>query len=60
MIISTSEPVIAIGSAAALLGESLTALQIAGAALVLAAITILQIRREPGGEELREEQDAAH
>ena len=60
MIISTSEPVIAIGSAAALLGESLSGIQIAGAALVLAAITILQIRREPGGEELQEERNVAH
>lgn len=59
IIVSTMEPVIAIVSAALVIGEGLTGLQMGGAALVLAAIIGLQARREPGGEELPEEPDAA-
>jgi drug/metabolite transporter (DMT)-like permease len=58
IIVSTMEPVIAIVSAALVIGEALTGLQICGAAVVLAAIIGLQVRREPGGEELAEEPDA--
>jgi len=55
IIVSTLEPVIAIVSAALIIGEALTQLQLAGAAIVLAAVIGLQVRREPGGEELPEE-----
>jgi drug/metabolite transporter (DMT)-like permease len=55
IIVSTLEPVVAIVSAAIVLGEALTGLQLAGAALVLAAIVGLQFRREPGGEDLPED-----
>jgi drug/metabolite transporter (DMT)-like permease len=47
IITSTVEPVFAIGSAAFVLGEMLTSWQVAGAVLVLAAILLLQVRREP-------------
>jgi drug/metabolite transporter (DMT)-like permease len=60
LIVSTSEPVVAIVSAAVLLGESLMGEQIAGAVLVLVAITIIQIRKEPGGEEIRGGRDVAY
>jgi drug/metabolite transporter (DMT)-like permease len=46
IITSTLEPVIAIGSAAIVLGELLTALQILGAVTVLAAIILLNLRPE--------------
>jgi len=46
IITSTLEPVIAIGSAAIVLGELLTPLQILGAVTVLAAIIILNLRPE--------------
>ena len=59
IIVSTLEPVIAIVSAAVVLGEALTGLQLGGAVLVLAAIIGLQIRREPGGEDLPEHARAA-
>ena len=53
IIVATLEPVIAIVSAALVIGEALTALQFCGAALVLAAIIGLHSRSEPGGEEIR-------
>jgi DME family drug/metabolite transporter len=46
IIISTLEPVVAIGSAAIVLGELLTPLQILGAVTVLAAIIMLNLRPE--------------
>ena len=46
-ILSTFEPVVTAGLAAALLGEQLTPVQLAGAGLVLAAAVVLQIRRRP-------------
>ena len=48
IITSTLEPVVAIISAAFFLGEFLEAVQAVGAVLVLAAIVVLQVRREPG------------
>jgi drug/metabolite transporter (DMT)-like permease len=59
IIVSTMEPVIAIVSAALVIGEAVTGLQLCGAAIVLAAIIGLQARREPGGEELPGEPHAA-
>ncbi|MEW6511568.1 MAG: EamA family transporter [Bacteroidota bacterium] len=59
IIVSTLEPVIAIVSAALFVGELLQAPQIGGAVLVIGAIVLLNIRREPGGEELQEGVDAA-
>jgi drug/metabolite transporter (DMT)-like permease len=47
IITSTMEPVVAIGSAALVLGELLNAWQVFGALLVIAAIVLLQIRRDP-------------
>lgn len=47
IITSTLEPIVAITSAAIVLGEYLTPLQVVGAVLVIAAIVLLQIRREP-------------
>jgi DME family drug/metabolite transporter len=47
IITSTMEPIVAIVSAAVLLGEGLAGLQIVGAALVITAILLLQVRREP-------------
>jgi drug/metabolite transporter (DMT)-like permease len=44
-ILSTFEPVVTAGLAAALLGEQLTPVQLAGAGLVLAAAVVLQLRR---------------
>ena len=48
IITSTLEPVVAIASAGIFLGEYLEAVQAIGAVLVLLAIVVLQIRREPG------------
>jgi len=59
IIVSTLEPVTAIATAAIVAGEKLTLLQGAGAALVLGAIVMLQVRREKGGEEIQEESHAA-
>ena len=52
VVCATLEPIVAIGSAALFLGESLTPPQIAGAAVVIAAITGLQLSRggNPAGE----------
>jgi drug/metabolite transporter (DMT)-like permease len=41
-ILSTLEPVVTVGLAAAAFGESLTAVQLAGGALVLAAVVVMQ------------------
>jgi drug/metabolite transporter (DMT)-like permease len=46
LIISTLEPVVAIGSAAVVAGERLRAAQLVGAVCVLSAIVLLNIRRE--------------
>ncbi len=46
VITSTLEPVVAIGTAAVVLGELLSGVQTAGAFLVICAIILLQIRRE--------------
>ncbi len=46
VITSTLEPVVAIASAALLIGEYLEPVQILGALLVIAAIVLLQMRRE--------------
>ncbi|MET7419716.1 DMT family transporter [Dactylosporangium sp. NPDC005555] len=46
-ILSTFEPVVTAGLAALTLGESLTPLQLAGGALVLACVAALQLRRSP-------------
>jgi len=59
IIISTLEPVTAIGTAALVAGEKFTLLQGFGAALVLGAIVMLQVRHEKGGEEIREESHAS-
>jgi drug/metabolite transporter (DMT)-like permease len=48
-ILSTFEPVVTTALAALILGESLTALQLAGGALVLASVAVLQIRRHHSG-----------
>jgi drug/metabolite transporter, DME family len=47
IITSTLEPIVAIGSAALMLGELLRGPQVLGAGLVIAAIILLQVRREP-------------
>ncbi len=47
IITSTAEPVVAIVSAALLLGEGLNAVRILGGAVVLAGIAVLQSRKEP-------------
>jgi DME family drug/metabolite transporter len=47
IITSTMEPIVAISSAALILGETLTGLQAFGAVLVVLAIVLLQVRREP-------------
>jgi drug/metabolite transporter (DMT)-like permease len=52
IIVSTLEPIVAMTSAAVVVGEGISLTQGAGAALVLGAIITLQIRREPGGEEV--------
>lgn len=61
IITSTLEPVVAIVSAAALLGEYLEPGQIIGAVLVIAAIVLLQSRREPAHSSIQpvETADAA-
>jgi drug/metabolite transporter (DMT)-like permease len=46
IISGTLEPVVAIGSAAVFLGEGLTALQLAGAGIVLSSIIVLQLHPE--------------
>jgi drug/metabolite transporter (DMT)-like permease len=46
VITSTLEPVVAIASAAVILGEYLEQVQVVGAALVILAIVLLQLRRE--------------
>ena len=58
IIISTLEPVTAIGTAAIVAGEKFTFLQGVGACLVLGAILMLQVKREKGGEEIQEVPDA--
>ncbi|MFB9179915.1 DMT family transporter [Dactylosporangium sucinum] len=47
-ILSTFEPVVTAGLAALLLGESLTPVQLAGGALVLASVVVLQARQTIG------------
>ncbi len=59
IIISTLEPVTAIATAAVVAGEKFALLQGVGAALVLGAIVLLQVRRERGGEEIPEETHAS-
>jgi drug/metabolite transporter (DMT)-like permease len=59
IIVSTLEPIIAMTSAAIIVGEALSGAQAAGAGLVIAAIIMLQIRREPGGEEVEGEHHAS-
>ena len=58
IIISTLEPVTAITTAAIVAGEKFSLLQGFGASLVLGAIVMLQVRRESGGEELKEDSNA--
>jgi drug/metabolite transporter (DMT)-like permease len=48
MVTSTLEPIVAIASASIVLGETLNAVQVVGATLVLSAIVLLQIWREKG------------
>ncbi len=48
VITSTLEPVVAIVTAAVFIGEAITPVQAAGAALVILAIIVLQLRRESG------------
>lgn len=48
VITSTLEPVVAIVTAAVFIGEAITLVQAAGAALVILAIVVLQLRRESG------------
>lgn len=64
IITSTLEPVVAISSAALVLGELLTPLQILGAVTVLAAIIMLNLRPEderlPGAEAARASSHAGH
>ena len=55
IIISTLEPITAIITAAVIAGESFSLPQGFGAALVIGAIVLLQVRHERGGEELRED-----
>ncbi len=50
IITATFEPIVAIASAFLILGESLSAVQLGGAALVLIAIGLLQLRQEPAEE----------
>lgn len=47
VVLATFEPVVAIVTADLLLGERLDAPRLAGAALVIAAITVLQMHRDP-------------
>lgn len=46
IITATFEPIVAIGSAYVILGEALSPVQLAGAALVIAAIALLQLRQD--------------
>jgi drug/metabolite transporter (DMT)-like permease len=55
IIVSTLEPVTAILSAALILGESLEPLQVFGAVLVIAAIVLLETRREAPPERVSRE-----
>jgi len=48
VITSTLEPVVAIATAAFFIGEAITPVQGVGAALVILAIMVLQVRRESG------------
>jgi drug/metabolite transporter (DMT)-like permease len=57
IIVSTLEPIVAIVSAALIAGETLTWLQRTGAAVVVASVGLVQLQREPGGDELREVHD---
>jgi DME family drug/metabolite transporter len=59
IIVSTLEPIVAMTSAAIVVGEGISVMQGAGAALVLGAIITLQLRREPGGEEVEGDPHAA-
>jgi drug/metabolite transporter (DMT)-like permease len=61
VITSTLEPVVAIATAAAFVGERLMPMQMLGAAMVIVAIVLLQLRREspPGGELAMEQGHAA-
>lgn len=47
IITATAEPILAIGFAFGILGETLTPVQLAGAALVITAIMLLQLKEEP-------------
>jgi len=49
IITSSVEPIVAIVSAAVVLGEHLGQVQVIGAALVIGAIVLLQLRAEPAG-----------
>ncbi len=60
IITSTMEPIVAITSAAFILGEGLTGLQSFGAVLVVLAIVLLQVRREPGVSLSRSSAKGAH
>ncbi|PTL59784.1 transporter [Paraconexibacter algicola] len=60
-IVSTFEPVVTVGLAMAIYGEALTAVQLAGALLVLSAVVVLNLgpRRAPA-QPARTEPDAPH
>ena len=47
IITATFEPIVAIVSAYLILGESLSAVQMLGAVLVISAIALLQLRQDP-------------
>ena len=49
-ILSTFEPVVTTGLAAAAFGETLTPVQLAGGLLVLSSAVVLQVRRTPSGK----------
>ncbi|MDH4069328.1 MAG: DMT family transporter [Ignavibacteria bacterium] len=59
VITATLEPVVAITSAAAFLGEFLEALQVVGAVLVLASLVLLQLNRGKKGVPATVQPDAA-
>jgi len=59
IITSTLEPIVAIGSAAFVLGEYLRSVQVAGAALVLLAVVLLNLRPERSGVSKRSPTEAA-
>lgn len=50
-ILSTFEPVVTSALAALVLGESLTPVQLAGGALVLSSVAVLQLRRTGGRQQ---------